>query len=1141
MSEGIRIGNQTAISCADRMGPFAFALRHGFDAFEWFADKKTNPDGSIQGWDEMDMDAAARAWIRDTGRAHGVLFTVHAPWQANPLHPGAAEILMRSLDFARDIGAVLVNLHLYMDEGPERYVRSLGPVIRHAVDAGLHLSIENTPHTTPDDFRQTFACLRGLEPERADHVGMCLDIGHANLCAATRNNYVRFLDELPPEVPIIHLHVHENYGDADTHLTLFTGPSRVNDAGVRAVLERLRRRDYQGAMILEQWPRPPELLIEAAARLRRLLGTPAVRQEESEEDFLRALVESARTRKSWRARLQWLRDRFAEPSFRPGSGHLAAVAVYLRFLATGEGKCEEDGGHFRPNHSAEAAAQIEAGLERMASPETAWILRRIYPYLPSWGEEFRRAEPLTRIRDIAHRNDIPPDLKREIKTRLQNKLHRCAGPEDLRTSEEILSRITAAGAGYSPAFVEEFKLFHGELEEFFNAAGVDARLRNLAESGEAPWAEAIDAFLALKGQESLTDEQRLDLLERLTALRGLFAESMEGADPFRRSQLRLADVGLEDYAFTLLSECVNRLEDLGRPGAWAALLRALAAALDNLRLSRIEPPECAALRSELSAWATNFHSDDRFHLLRLLATLTRARRLAESYTDRINGLFPPRAQEIGRALGVAEEAVRVFSEGDVRGHVIFQLSKLVEQGTKAARQALRLPPWETIVPGEARGTLVRAGELAEVEGAQGPLLLLLEQVDGDAEIPTGVKGIILGHPMPLLSHLGVRARQARTPFAAGPGREQLEAFGGLVGKAVRLRVTAEGLSLEEAANAPQEEAQPAPVAVAVPEVILAKEAAALPLDQATPNTCGAKAAGARRLRELAEQSQGLFRVPRGLALPFGAMEACLAAAPDLQREYLVLQGRLAKTPIEGLEEVLERLRALLASLRLPEEVNQMVAAFFGPDARLAVRSSANGEDLEHLAGAGLYESVVNVPPAAVAEAVARVWASLWTRRAAVSRLQAGIPHTAVRMAVLIQELVPPDLSFILHTVNPLSGRRDEALVELAVALGEVLASSKLPGAPYRLVCDRGTGAARLLACAYFSLALRPDPHGTAEERLDYSQVPLSADPEAAPRLGRRLAPMASFLEEKLGRPQDVEGVCAGDEIHVVQARPQQGL
>lgn len=131
-------------------------------------------------------------------------------------------------------------------------------------------------------------------------------------------------------------------------------------------------------------------------------------------------MEASRSRKSWRERLQWLRDRFSDSAFAPTPGQLATVAVYPRFLATGELRCQEHGRHYRAKHHAEAALQIETALERLSTPETAWIVRRIYPYLPSWNEEFRRSEPLTCIRDIAHRNDIPSELKQEIKHRLQN-------------------------------------------------------------------------------------------------------------------------------------------------------------------------------------------------------------------------------------------------------------------------------------------------------------------------------------------------------------------------------------------------------------------------------------------------------------------------------------------------------------------------------------------------------------------------------------------------------------------------------------------------------------------------------------------------------------------------------------------------
>jgi phosphoenolpyruvate synthase/pyruvate phosphate dikinase len=160
----------------------------------------------------------------------------------------------------------------------------------------------------------------------------------------------------------------------------------------------------------------------------------------------------------------------------------------------------------------------------------------------------------------------------------------------------------------------------------------------------------------------------------------------------------------------------------------------------------------------------------------------------------------------------------------------------------------------------------------------------------------------------------------------------------------------------------------------------------------------------------------------------------------------------------------------------------------------------------------------------------------------MSRIQNGIPHADIHMAVLIQEMVAPELSFIMHTADPISGDRDQARVELAPGLGETLASARQSGTPYRMWCNRKTGEAALNTCASFSLALRPAPRkGLKQELIDYSTVPLSADPSAAARLGKHLAEIAEFLEMQLGAPQDVEGVISAEEIHIVQTRPQQGV
>ena len=74
---------------------------------------------------------------------------------------------------------------------------------------------------------------------------------------------------------------------------------------------------------------------------------------------------------------------------------------------------------------------------------------------------------MTRIRDIAHRNDIPRDLKEAIKHRLQNKLHRCAEPSDLKTCEELINRVRHGD--YNGDFKQQFEIFYTELKEFFNA------------------------------------------------------------------------------------------------------------------------------------------------------------------------------------------------------------------------------------------------------------------------------------------------------------------------------------------------------------------------------------------------------------------------------------------------------------------------------------------------------------------------------------------------------------------------------------------------------------------------------------------------------------------------------------------------
>jgi len=198
------------------------------------------------------------------------MMSIHAPWWIDPLKAQNADRLVAVQTFAQDLGAKLVNIHLTSDHSIAAYLDAIAPFAVHLHRTGIALAIENTPQTTPEHFNQLFRSTRRISALRRVVLGMCFDVGHANLCAVTQNDYLAFLDQLDSDIPIIHVHAHENNGDTDSHLTLFTGPAGLDDSGLRGLVHRLKARRYSGAIILEQWPDPPSLLLAAHDRLTEL-------------------------------------------------------------------------------------------------------------------------------------------------------------------------------------------------------------------------------------------------------------------------------------------------------------------------------------------------------------------------------------------------------------------------------------------------------------------------------------------------------------------------------------------------------------------------------------------------------------------------------------------------------------------------------------------------------------------------------------------------------------------------------------------------------------------------------------------------------------------------------------------------------
>ena len=107
------------------------------------------------------------------------------------------------------------------------------------------------------------------------------------------------------------------------------------------------------------------------------------------------------------------------------------------------------------------------------------------------------------------------------------------------------------------------------------------------------------------------------------------------------------------------------------------------------------------------------------------------------------------------------------------------------------------------------------------------------------------------------------------------------------------------------------------------------------------------------------------------------------------------------------------------------------------DPGVAVRSSAVDEDGVTLSFAGQYETYLNVVGIdAVAEAVVRCWTSGRTARALAYRRGQGLSGQGMRLAVLIQQLVLGDAAAVVFSANPVTGSRDEVVINAGWGLGE---------------------------------------------------------------------------------------------------------
>lgn len=200
---------------------------------------------------------------------------------------------------------------------------------------------------------------------------------------------------------------------------------------------------------------------------------------------------------------------------------------------------------------------------------------------------------------------------------------------------------------------------------------------------------------------------------------------------------------------------------------------------------------------------------------------------------------------------------------------------------------------------------------------------------------------------------------------------------------------------------------------------------------------------------------------------------------------------------------------------------------------VAVRSSAIDEDGSGDSFAGLHDTYLNIAGSdAVTAAIVKCWASLTSQRALDYRKSKGLDIVSARMGVVVQQLVPADVSAVVFSANPVTGNTNEALINANYGLGESVVSGL--ATPDTITVQKSDLSRQSVVIgAKEFMSVRTDS-GTEEipvPRIMQSQPALSTEQVC------EIAQLAIDLERHCGWPVDVECAIHNSTLYLLQCRP----
>ncbi|HDR7891757.1 TPA: phosphoenolpyruvate synthase [Bacillus toyonensis] len=254
--------------------------------------------------------------------------------------------------------------------------------------------------------------------------------------------------------------------------------------------------------------------------------------------------------------------------------------------------------------------------------------------------------------------------------------------------------------------------------------------------------------------------------------------------------------------------------------------------------------------------------------------------------------------------------------------------------------------------------------------------------------------------------------------------------------------------------------------------------------------------------------------------------------------FHTLLNQLAILKIEDrdqISEISKKIREAIMTVEIPVDVVESVAHYlsrFGNEHAYAVRSSATAEDLPYASFAGQQDTYLNIiGKEAVLQHVRKCWASLFTDRAVIYRMQNGFDHNQVSIGVVVQKMVFPVASGILFTADPITSNRKVLSIDASFGLGEALVSGLVSADNYKVKEDEIVE--KVIATKKLAIYGRKEG-GTETKKIAPNQQKVQTLIE---QQILQLARIGRQIEAYFGCPQDIEWCLVDDTFYIVQSRP----